>query len=67
MNVEPQPNIFPIPLNNVHVEPFSPSTLSTHIITHNQTLNLSPSSQHAYNLHLEPFAPPIGVNLPFEG
>ncbi len=65
VNVKPQ-LIFSIPLNNAHVRPFPPSILSTLIVAHDQTPQSTPSSQHIYNLHLEPLAPIVGVNLPFE-
>jgi len=42
VNVEPQPNIFPITLNNTHVEPSPPSTLSTPIVAHDQITQPTP-------------------------
>jgi hypothetical protein len=29
--------------------------------------NLSPSPKHTCNFHFEPFAPLVGINLPFKG
>jgi hypothetical protein len=37
VNVEPQPNTFPIPLNNTHVKLSPPSIMSTPIVAHDQT------------------------------
>jgi len=42
VNVKPQHNTFPIPLNNTHVRPFPPSILSTPIIAHDQTPPIFP-------------------------
>jgi hypothetical protein len=42
VNVEPQPNIFPIPLNNACVRPFPSSILSTPIIAHDQNPQPTP-------------------------
>jgi hypothetical protein len=67
VNVEPQYNTFPIPLNNAHVKPFPPSILLGLIVAHDQTPQPTPPSQHAYNFHLEPLATLVGVNLLFEG
>jgi len=70
VNVEPQPNTFPIPLNNAHVKPSPPFIISTLIVCPwSNPLTYPQSSQHAYNLHLKPFAPlaasiyPSRVNL----
>jgi hypothetical protein len=40
--MEPQPNIFPIPLNNTHVKLSPLSTLITLIIAHDQTPQPTP-------------------------
>jgi hypothetical protein len=37
VNVKPQSNILPIPLNNAHVGPFSLSILSAFIVAHDQS------------------------------
>jgi len=42
MNVKPQPDTFPIPLNNTHVEPSPLSTLSTPLVAHDQTPQPTP-------------------------
>jgi hypothetical protein len=67
VNVEPQHNTFPITLHNTHVEPSPLSIMSTPIVPMIKSLNLPPSSQHAYNLHLKLFALPMDINLPFKG
>ncbi len=43
VNVKPQPNNFPIPLNNAHVKPFPPSTLLALIVAHDQTPQPTPT------------------------
>jgi hypothetical protein len=48
--LEPQPNIFLIPLNNAHVEPFPPSTLSALIVAHDKTSKHIP----IFPTHLQP-------------
>ncbi len=50
VNVEPQPNTFPILLNNKHVKPSPPSTMSTSIVTCNQTSQTTP----VLPTHLQP-------------
>jgi hypothetical protein len=67
VNVKPQPNTFLIPLNNAHVKPFPPSTLLALIVAHDQTPQPTPTLPTHFNIHLEPLAPLVNINLPFEG
>jgi hypothetical protein len=43
VNVEPQHNTFPIPLNNAHVRLFGPSIMLTLIVSHDQTPQPTPT------------------------
>jgi hypothetical protein len=67
VNVKPQPNTFLIPLNNAHVEPFSPSTLLAFIVAHDKT----PQPTSMFLTHLQP--PPrasylaCGCQFTFQG
>ncbi len=67
VNVEPQPNIFPIPINNTHVEPSALSIILTLIVPHDQTLQPTP----IFPTHLQPplraFCPTYGCQFTFQG
>ncbi len=66
VNVEFQPNTFPIILNNTLVEPSSPSTLSTRIVAHDQTTQPTPILPTCLHLLLRIFYPTYGHQFTLE-
>jgi hypothetical protein len=66
-NLKSQPYTFPIPINNTHVGSFPHLLHQPLQLFMIKPYNLSPSPHHTRNFHLEPLAPLVGVDLPFEG
>jgi hypothetical protein len=67
VNVEPQHNTFPIPLNNVHVGPFVPSILLALIVVHDQTSQLSPTLPTHLESSPTTFCPICGCQFILQG
>jgi hypothetical protein len=67
VNVEPQHNIFPITLNNRHVEPSPLSILLTPIVAHDQIPQPTPIFPTCLKPPLKTFCPTYGHQFTLQG
>jgi hypothetical protein len=63
VNVNPQPNIFSIPLNNAHIRPFPPSILLAPIVAHDQTPQSTPTLPTQLQPPPKPSCPTCGCQF----